>query len=42
MQASYAHSLDAFVTALEQNTPPVPSLADGLKAAAACPLGSYG
>jgi myo-inositol 2-dehydrogenase / D-chiro-inositol 1-dehydrogenase len=32
MQASYAHSLDAFVTALEQNTPPGPSLADGLKA----------
>jgi myo-inositol 2-dehydrogenase / D-chiro-inositol 1-dehydrogenase len=32
MQASYAHALDAFVSALEKNTPPVPALLDGLKA----------
>jgi len=32
MEASYSHALDAFVTALEQGNPPVPSLTDGLKA----------
>ena len=32
MRDSYAHALAAFVTALNEKTPPVPSLADGLKA----------
>jgi myo-inositol 2-dehydrogenase/D-chiro-inositol 1-dehydrogenase len=32
MRDSYAHALRAFVTALTEKTPPVPSLADGLKA----------
>jgi myo-inositol 2-dehydrogenase/D-chiro-inositol 1-dehydrogenase len=31
MQATYGNALNAFVTALEQNIPPVPSLMDGLK-----------
>jgi len=32
MEASYFHALAAFVGALEEGTPPVPSLEDGLKA----------
>jgi myo-inositol 2-dehydrogenase/D-chiro-inositol 1-dehydrogenase len=32
MRDSYAHALGAFVTALNEKIPPVPSLADGLKA----------